>query len=269
MGRIEGSTVLVTGGASGLGYLTAERLLAAGAGKVLIWDIAEESLAAAISELAATGRHVVGARVDMGDARDIQRAAREMRAASVDVDILINNAGIVVGREFAEHTHDDISRTMAINALGPMHLTRQVLPGMLARGRGHVVNIASAAGLVANPRMSVYCASKWAVIGWSESLRLEMERGRTRVSVTTVAPYYTDTGMFEGVRSPVIPVLKPEYVANRIVRAIRADTVFLPLPRVVGLVPFMRGVLPRRWFDRIGGDWLGIYRSMSTFRGRG
>ena len=83
----------------------------------------------------------------------------------------------------------------AINALAPMHITREFLPAMLAAGRDcRIVNIASAAGLVSNPRMSVYSASKWAVVGWSDSLRLEL-RG-TPVRVTTVCPSYVTTGMF-------------------------------------------------------------------------
>ena len=157
---------------------------------------------------------------------------------------------------------------MDVNVLAPMRLTRTLLPSMLARRRGHVVNIASAAGMVSNPGMSVYCASKWAMIGWSDSLRLEMERGRTGVRVTTVAPYYIDTGMFEGVRSRLIPILKPERVARDIVSAIAGDRVFLRLPRILNLLPLVRGLMPTRVFDKVGGEWFGVYDTMSTFRGR-
>jgi len=79
-------------------------------------------------------------------------------------------------------------RTPAINAGASMHLTRAILPGMTARGRGHVINIASAAALVSNPNMSVRAAGKWAATRWSESLRQEMERSGTGVRVTTVLP---------------------------------------------------------------------------------
>jgi short-subunit dehydrogenase len=157
---------------------------------------------------------------------------------------------------------------MDINALAPMYLTRELLPGMVRRGGGHIVNVASAAGMVSNPQMSVYCASKWAVIGWSDSLRLEMESARTGVKVTTVTPYYIDTGMFAGVRSAFIPILTPDHVANEIVAAIKRDKIFLRLPRVLNLLPLLRGIMPTRWFDRIVGEWLGVYHSMSGFRGR-
>jgi all-trans-retinol dehydrogenase (NAD+) len=155
-----------------------------------------------------------------------------------------------------------------VNALAPMHLALELLPGMMQRGRGHIVNIASAAGMVSNPGMSVYCASKWSVIGWSDSLRLEMERARTGVRVTTVAPYYIDTGMFAGVHSPVIPTLKPERVARQIVEAIRRDRIMLRMPRMVNALPLLRGVLPMRVFDRVVGQWMRVYHTMSTFKGR-
>ena len=268
MSEIVGSTALVTGGASGIGELTGRLLLGQGLGRLVVWDIQDDALARLVGELTAAGNRVDGFRVDITDLAEVRRALDDMRERGIQVDLLVNNAGIVVGREFAAHSHEDIQRTMAVNALAPMHLTRELLPGMLERRRGHVVNIASAAGMVSNPGMSVYCASKWAVIGWSDSLRLELERSGSGVRVTTVTPYYIDTGMFAGVRSRVIPILRPAHVAREIVAAIRADRIFLRLPRVLNLLPMVRGIMPVRWFDRIGGEWFGVYHGMRTFRGR-
>jgi hypothetical protein len=268
MSRIEGKTVLVTGGASGLGRLLAERMLAAGAGHLVIWDVDRAALEAVEAELETAGHAVLADVVDVSDPADIARSAAALRERDLAVDVLVNNAGIVVGKTFVEHTAADIERTMRVNALGPMHVTRELLAGMRQRG-GHIVNIASAAGLVANPGMSVYCASKWAMIGWSDSLRLELERDGGRVHVTTVAPYYIDTGMFAGVRSPILPVLRPAAVARRIVRAVERDRAVLRLPWIVNLVPLLKGLLPRRLFDKVVGRWLGVYDSMREFRGRG
>ena len=268
MSQIEAKTVLVTGGASGIGYLMGKLLLQEGAGRLVVWDIQEDAMNQVVEEFTGLGHRVDGFVVNVADLAQVQRTVREMQERAIEVDLLINNAGIIVGKQFSDHSHEDIARTMDINALAPMHLTREVLPGMLERGSGHIVNIASAAGMVSNPQMSVYCASKWAVIGWSDSLRIEMERAKTGVRVTTVTPYYIDTGMFAGVRSRVIPILKPEYVAREIVAAIKRDQIFLRLPRILNLVPLLRGLLPTRWFDRIGGEWLGVYRSMKTFKGR-
>lgn len=268
MSNVAGSTVLITGGASGIGYLTGKLLLEQGARHLVIWDIQEEAMNQVIGELTSLGHRVDGFQVDVTDLAQVQGALREMRARGIGVNVLINNAGIIVGKTFAGHSHDEIERTMAINALAPMQLAREVLPGMLERGGGHIVNIASAAGMVSNPGMSVYCASKWAVIGWSDSLRIEMERSASGVRVTTVMPYFIDTGMFAGVHSPLIPILKPDYVAREIVSAIRKDRIFLRLPKWLSLLPLLRGLIPARWFDTIGGEWLGVYKTMSTFRGR-
>jgi all-trans-retinol dehydrogenase (NAD+) len=268
MSRISGATALVTGGASGIGYLTGRRLLEAGAARLLIWDIDTQALERVTAELAGSGFSAAGAAVDITDLDGVRAAVHDLVTQGEAVDILVNNAGIVVGRDFVDHSHADIRASMAINALAPMHIALELLPDMIERGRGHIVNIASAAGLTPNPRMAVYCASKWAVTGWSESLRIEMERGRTGVAVTTVAPYYISTGMFEGVRSPVIPILRPEYAARRIVEAIRDDRILLRMPRIVNVLPLVRGLLPARAYDRVVGRWLRVYETMSTFRGR-
>jgi all-trans-retinol dehydrogenase (NAD+) len=268
MSKIEGKTALVTGGASGIGLLLGRRLLEEGAARLIIWDIDPEALGLEVRALTDDGRSVTGMQVDVTDTNALKEACDALHAQGVDVDILVNNAGIVVGKEFIDHAASDIARTMAVNSVGPMQLTAMLLPGMLRRDAGHIVNIASAAGLVSNPDMSVYCASKWAMIGWSDSLRLELERARTGVRVTTVVPYYIDTGMFEGVRSPLIPLLRPDYVVGRMVRAIRKDKIFLRMPRLMNIVPLLKGIMPTRWFDRVGGRWFGVYRSMETFRGR-
>jgi all-trans-retinol dehydrogenase (NAD+) len=268
MSVIRGATALVTGGASGIGLLTGRRLLEAGAARLVIWDIQDDAMQTVRDELGARNFTVDVRRVDVADPAQIEAGVRALEASGTAIDILVNNAGIVVGKSFADHSPVDIARTMEINALAPMRLTRALLPSMIARRRGHVVNIASAAGMVSNPGMSVYCASKWAVIGWSDSLRLEMERGRTGVRVTTVAPYYIDTGMFEGVRSRFLPILRPERVARDIVSAIAGDRIFLRLPRILDLLPLARGLMPTRVFDKVGGEWFGVYDTMTTFRGR-
>ena len=268
MSELRDRTVLVTGGASGLGYLMGRRFLEEGAAQLIIWDIGEGALRRVTEELSAGGHKVRGFRVDITNLPQVQEAVKSLTQAGLAVDVLVNNAGVVVGKTFVDHTPEDIERTMTVNAVAPMHVTRELLPGMVARRTGHIVNIASAAGLVSNPRMSVYCASKWAMIGWSDSLRLELDLGRTGVKVTTVTPYYVDTGMFAGVRSPVIPILEPDEVARAIVSAVKQDSVILRLPRILYLLPLVRGILPRPLFDLIVGRWLGVYRSMDAFRGR-
>jgi short-subunit dehydrogenase len=149
-----------------------------------------------------------------------------------------------------------------------MQVTRAFLPRMIEKGGGHIINVSSAAGLVSNPKMSVYVASKWAMNGWSDSLRIELEALKKDLHVTTVNPYYISTGMFDGVESTaLLPILRPDYVANKIVRAIEQNKIRLRLPFLVRFTPLAAGLLPPRWFDLIIGKWFGIYRSMNHFTG--
>lgn len=268
MVQLAGKTVLITGGASGIGRLMGRRFLNEGASHLVIWDVQQQALDETVAEFSAGGTRVSGYLVDLAKPDMIETVAETMRVAGIGVDVVVNNAGVIVGKAFAEHSAKDIALTMDVNALAPIYVARAFLPGMISRRSGHIVNIASAAGLVSNPKMSVYCASKWAVIGWSDSLRIEMEQEKTGVSVTTVTPYYINTGMFAGVRSPFIPILKAEYVADSIIAAVKSDRIFLRLPWIINLVPFLRGMLPARWFDKIGGEWMRIYHSMDKFRGR-
>ena len=142
-------------------------------------------------------------------------------------DIVINNAGIIRGTYFWEHDNGEDTRpTMQINALAPMYITREFLPAMMdnPNRESRIVNIASAAGTLSNPRMSVYAASKAALISWSDSLRLELiQQGHDHVKVTTVCPSYISTGMFAGARGPLLtPIMTPEYVVNRVWKSMLA-----------------------------------------------
>ena len=159
-------------------------------------------------------------------------------------------------------------RTMNINTLAPMFVTRAILPDMISRNRGHICNIASAGGMLSNPKMSVYAASKWAAIGWSDSVRIELQEMKSSVHVTTVAPYYINTGMFNGVKSRIIPILKPEYVAKRIIRSIERNKTFRGIPFGFHLIRFWQFLLPTRLFDWFFGEVMGIYHAMDDFEGR-
>ena len=116
----------------------------------------------------------------------------------------------------------EIVRTMDINTNAPMFVTLEFLGDMIDQNSGHICNIASSGGIISNPKMSVYAASKWAVIGWSDSLRIEMIQMEKNIHVTTIMPYYINTGMFDGVRSK-IPILEPESTALKIIRSIEKE----------------------------------------------
>lgn len=269
MTKIKNRCVLITGGASGIGKLIAKQCLKQRAYRVILWDINEKNLLKTKSQFANLGYTVDTDVVDVADLEDVQRAAKRIKDTYTTVDILFNNAGIVVGKPFKDHSHRDIAKTIAINTTALMHITKEFLGGMIDQSEGHIINIASAAGLIANPNMSVYAASKWAVIGWSDSLRLEMERGNTGVQVTTVMPSYIDTGMFDGVKPPLLtPTLTPEYIVDKIMQAVRDNEIVLQEPFMVKSLPLLKGVLPQRAFDFLAGKIFGVHNTMDKFKGR-
>lgn len=273
---VRGAHVLITGGAGGMGRMYADRAVAEGAASVVLWDRDAGALARTADELGAASRGRTQVRsyvVDVAEHGAITKHAHRVRREVGDPDVLINNAGIVRGNRYFWETDsgDDTRATMQVNALAPMYVTREFLPAMVESGRpARIVNIASAAGTVSNPRMAVYAASKAALIGWSDSLRLELEQaGHGHVRVTTVTPSYISTGMFEGARGPVLaPVLEPDYVVDRVWRAMLDGRALVELPSSVRLSRVLRGILPTRVFDRVIGDGFGIYRSMDRFTGR-
>lgn len=267
---IAGKTMLVTGGNRGMGKLFCELGVAEGA-KLIIWATDEQALNKTAAELARRGGEVYTYKVDVSDRGAIEKAARNVLEKHGTVDILINNAGVVVGSYFWEHTSDQIEKTMRVNSEAPMHICWAFLPGMMEKREGRIVNMASAAGLLSNPRMSVYCASKWAAIGWSESLRLELEqRGYRGIRVTTVTPSYVDTGMFEGARAPLLtPILEPEPLVRKVWEAMKKGKVVVRAPWTVYLIVMAKGLLPIRLFDFVVGKLFGVYKSMAAFKGHG
>ena len=274
---VQGASLLITGAAGGMGRMYAERAVAERAASVTLWDRDAAALARTADELGARSRGRTGIRsyvVDVGDLGAIAKTAQRVRREVGNPDVLINNAGIVRGNRYFWETDngEDTRPTMQVNALAPMYITREFLPGMIANAyrSSRIVNIASAAGTLANPRMAVYAASKAALIGWSDSLRLELEQAdHTNVKVTTVTPSYISTGMFAGARGPVLaPVLDPEYVVDRVWRAMLEGRPLLELPRSVRFSRALRALLPTRVFDLVVGDGFGVYRSMERFTGR-
>lgn len=267
----DGKIVLVTGAASGLGRLMVMESFSRGAHKVVGLDVDKSGLEILNRDLQKRFGETVsfeGIGVDLSSPASIEQAVSEVKEFVTRIDIVFNNAGIVVGKKFSEHKLRDVELTLNVNVLGPMWLAHELLPLLENSNQAQIVNIASAAALVSNPRMSVYCASKWAMVGWSDSLRLELEAAQKPIHVTTVLPYYINTGMFDGVKSPLIPILEQEDVVQRIFKAVDKKKVFLYMPRILYFVPFLYAVLPTRVFDFVVGRIFGIYKSMDDFKGR-
>lgn len=266
--KIQGNNVLITGGASGIGKIMGQIVLEKGAKSLIIWDVNPDTLNQVAQEFASLGR-VLTYQIDITNSELVAQTYQRVKQDCGQVDILINCAGIVRGNKtFDKQTLQDIRLTMEVNAIAPMVITQQILPDMLARDHGHVCNIASAGGMLSNPKMSVYAASKWAAIGWSDSVRIELQQMKSNVHFTTVAPYYINTGMFDGVKSPLLPIQKPVPTAKKIIRAIERNTNFKGIPFSFHFIRFWQAILPTCLFDFIFGTVFGIYHAMDHFTGR-
>ena len=183
--------------------------------------------------------------------------------------MVVNNAGVVSGRLLTDLSEADVRRTFEVNTLALFWVTQGFLPHMIEHDRGRVVTIASASGLIGVAKLTDYSASKWAAIGFDESLRVELRTRGSQVATTVVCPYYIDTGMFTGVKSRVevlLPILQPDHVVQKVWGAVEKGKARLHLPPLVGTLPLMR-TLPVRAFDAAA-DLLGVNRTMDEFRGR-
>lgn len=275
--HIKGTNVLITGGASGIGRIMGRICLEKGASNLIVWDINQANIDKTEAELSDVKPAEAGVSkgqihsyiVNVSDPQAIKSAYEKVKSEVGEVDILVNCAGIVRGNNtFDKQTVQDIDLTMDINANAPMYVALAVLPDMLRRDRGHICNIASAAGMLGVPKLSVYCASKWAVIGWTESMRVELKQARSHVRVTSVAPYFINTGMFDGVNSKVFPILDPEKTAAKIIRAVEVGKSFRGIPFAYHFIRIWQGLLPNFLFDFIFGKVFGVHSVMDHFTGR-
>ena len=268
MTELKGKRALVTGAASGIGRILAGQLGNAGCSLVL-WDVDADGLARAQAELQADGYAVDVYTCDLTRREEISDMAAQTLAQSGPIDILVNNAGVVSGKNLLDMSDEDIERTFKVNTLALFWTVRAFLPSMLERNSGHLVTIASAAGFAGTAKLTDYCSSKFAAVGFDESLRLELQEMNSRVLTTVVCPYFIHTEMFDGAKtrfSWLLPILEPEVVASRIVAALRKDRRRVVMPWFVRMVWPSR-LLPVSWFDALMA-FLGISRSMHEFRGR-
>lgn len=261
-------TILITGAASGIGKRFAERVSSVPGVALILWDLNADLLNETADDLVENCR-VDRSIIDITDANRVELEAERLIKQNLTPDIILNCAGIVTGKLFQEYRYYEIDKTLRVNVSGNMFVVRAFLNRMIERGSGHIVNLASASGYIGNPRMSVYAASKWAVLGWSDSLYLEMKQNQTGIDVTVVIPSYIDTGMFEGVKAPLLtPILKTEDIVNRMLKGVSKRKRSIKAPFMVRLTPILKGILPASFFDWIAGRIFGVYQTMDSFKGR-
>ncbi|KAK0427968.1 hypothetical protein QR680_010518 [Steinernema hermaphroditum] len=267
---VKNDVVLITGSGSGLGRMMAVRFAKLGA-KIVLWDVNEKGNLETSKIVRQYTSDVHAYTIDLSSAKDIAAVAERVKADVGGVDILINNAGIVTGKKLFDCPDELMEKTMAVNTNANFFTTKAFLPQMLEKNHGHVVVIASMAGLTGVAGLVDYCASKHGAVGFAEALSAEVSTlGKDGVHVTTVCPYFIDTGMFDGVKtfSPnLLPILQPEYVIDKILEAVLTNTEKLYLPRFGYFCVFAMSFLPSK-AGRLLSEHYGVNKSMDEFKGR-
>lgn len=245
--RLDGARVILTGAGGGIGSEIARKLAAQGA-RLALLDRSEDALALTREQITGATQPPVSIPVDLLDAPSRTAAVDQAMQAMNGVDILINNAGLLSFRPFSDEDPEMINRIVQLNTLAPMQLTRQVLQFMLDQGKGRIVNVGSTFGSIAFAWFAAYSTSKFALRGFSEALRRELED--TGVGVTYVAPRAVKTKLNSSAVYRIAETVKmnmdePEWVAGRIVEAIRKDRkdIYLGFPE--SLFVRINALLPR------------------------
>ena len=261
---VAGKVVLITGGGSGIGRGMAIKFAALGA-RVVLWDVDTKGLKKVEAEIVADGGKVSTYVVDVSNRALVYQTAATVGA----VDILINNAGIVTGKSILDCPDELMEKTVQVNTIAHFWTIKAFLPDMLARDSGHVVTVASAAGLSGVAGLVDYCASKFGAVGTAESLHCELRRRKCEVRTTLVCPFFINTGMFDGVPTKMpllLPILEEQWAVDRIVLGVQRREEQVCMPALIGLAMLAK-VLPVPW-QLFALNLLGVNDSMSDFKGR-
>lgn len=249
MGKLQGKRILITGASSGIGRETA--LALAGSGAVLLLTARrQDALTEVQRRIIAAGDRAFIFPADLSRREEVERLGQRILSDFEGVDILINNAGFGLFDPVSEGRVEDWEQMMAVNFFAAAHLIRLFLPPMLKKGEGHLINVASIAGKLGSPFFSGYNASKFALVGFSESLYIELLGSGVRV--TTINPGPVATPFFrEGEAERVLGssgkrfLLPPERVVRAILRAIEKRPREIILPGYMRLVLFFKALFPK------------------------
>jgi short-subunit dehydrogenase len=269
MTDLQDKRVLITGGAQGIGLEMALKFAGRGA-EIVIADLNEAKLGEATAKIEAAGAAAWGFPVDVTDPASIATLRARIAAEAGPIDVLVNNAGVVFGGPFIETPLERHFKTYEVNVLGVVAMTHAFLSDLIDRPESHIVHISSASGLVGLPFGSTYASSKWAVIGFSESIRAELRLlGHKHVHSTVVCPSYIGTGMFEGAEAPkATSILDPTRLAEKVVRGVERNRVHVLEPWMVKITPLLRELLPTAIYDKVA-HLFGADTSMAQWTGHG
>jgi NAD(P)-dependent dehydrogenase (short-subunit alcohol dehydrogenase family) len=238
---LDGQVVAITGGGRGIGRATAAALIAKGA-RVAIGDIDGPLAERTASEL---GSGTVGLHLDVTDQASFESFLDQVESRLAPLDVLVNNAGIMPVGPFVDESDAATRKLVDVNIMGVIIGSKLALKRFRARGRGHIVQLASIAGKGGFPGGATYCATKHAVVGLTEALRSEL-RG-TGIEVHQVLPIGVNTELYSGVsQARGFKTPEPEDVAGAIVELLQTGKFELYVPRQTGAVVRLQALMPRR-----------------------
>lgn len=217
--RLKGQTAVVTGGGKGIGRAICLALAREGADIVVVART-EKDIRETARMVEKAGRKALAVSTDIRIEDDVESMVSETIDTFGRIDILVNNAGIAYRKYMVDTSREEYENIMDTNVKGMFFCTKYALPYLLKRGEGRIINISSGAGKHGIPKLSIYCASKFAVIGFTESIAYEIGGG---VQVYAVCPASVDTDMYRSLYSDE-PVLRPEDVARRVLELCLPDT---------------------------------------------
>ncbi|XP_076456986.1 estradiol 17-beta-dehydrogenase 11-like [Babylonia areolata] len=245
---LNGQTVLVTGAGHGIGrQLALEIARVAPGAKLVLWDLNQKNNDETAAEVREQGVDVYSYTCDVSKPPDVQAVAQKMQEAVGEVDVLINNAGILYGGALLDMEERHIRRTFDVNTLAHFWTVREFLPSMLEKNQGHIVNIASMAAKSGTAFLVDYSASKFAVYGMTEALGDEIRQlGKTGVKTTVVCPMFVNTGLCMFPKDRFGKILTPKEVAAATVEGILRNEQYVFVPRFLWLSLRITGLFPVR-----------------------
>lgn len=274
MQALQGKRIIVTGGAMGIGLATCRRLIKEGC-VVTIWDLSEKELDAAQKELKSMGGTVFAYLCDVSDKERVRELAAIAKKDMGQVDVLINNAGFVRHGMFWEQPVENAVKQMDVNVNALFYSIHEILPDMMKRNAGHIVNVSSGVAMSSAPGLAAYTTSKWAVWGLTDVLRLEvMTAGKNGVKFTSVHPGNILTGMFEGFKLNLLgrliapPVKNHDVIAKGIVeKGLKKQRHLVVIPWQIRLGIIFRGIVPDFIMGRIA-LLIGLGNCVQNYTGR-
>tara|TARA_B110000503_G_scaffold105513_1_gene157437 strand:+ start:31154 stop:31933 length:780 start_codon:yes stop_codon:yes gene_type:complete len=246
-----GKVAIVTGGASGMGQITARRLAKQGA-KVAIFDVNDKGL----QDTAAESDNITAFRCDISSLQDVEAKVTEVVAALGPIELLVHAAALMPGHSLIDHSHEDMERLFCINYFGTTYVVKAVLPAMIERGRGRMVVFGSIAGMALVPKMGAYCATKAAVNAYIEVLQNEIRKTGVRIHLVCPPAVNTplvDQTMATDTPGSIIEAKKsgrlgdPEQMIDAIEKGVRKDQDII-YPKEAKLLYLWRALLPKLWW---------------------